>query len=341
LPPIPSFLAGQNLTRGFTRRTGLIIGIGVSSLAIILLGLAILTQGNGASNLPAVPDSALHPQSKPPHYLFSLDKPGGLLQPMAVTISPVGDIYVADTGHGVVQVFDKDGKFQRTIGRPAQAQPAGDGELIYPVGLALDEAGKLYVADVQAGRIATFKPDGSYAGLMGQGVITSPIGLLVRNGQLFVNDIGAQQVVVLDTQGRVQQRYDTSHTDLPLAYANYSTFTPEGNLAVADSNNNRVVIFAIDGSISRTLATAGKDPLLMPRGLGFDAQGHLHVASVFNHQIEVFDSALNFLYAYGERGAADGQFNFPNDLRISGDRVYVVDRQNNRVQVWQISDGSQ
>ena len=79
----------------------------------------------------------------------------------------------------------------------------------------------------------------------------------------------------------------------------------------------------------------------MPRGLGYDAQGRLHVASVFNHQIEVFDSALNFLYAYGERGAADGQFNFPNDLRISGDRVYVVDRQNNRVQVWQISDSSQ
>jgi len=260
---------------------------------------------------------------------------------MAVTTSATGDIYVADTGHAVVQVFDKDGKFQRAIGKPATTRPAKAGELIYPVGLALDEAGRLYVADVQAGRIVQFKPDGSYAGIVGQGIITSPIGLLARHGQLFVNDIGAQQVVVLNAEGKVQQRYDASHTALPLAYANYSAFTPQGELAVADSNNNRVVIFSADGSISRTLSTADKDPLLMPRGIGYDAQGRLHVASVFNHQIEVFDPALNFLYAYGQRGSADGQFNFPNDLWISGDRVYIADRQNNRVQVWQISDSSQ
>jgi tripartite motif-containing protein 71 len=328
------------LKRNLSRRTWLAIGIGLCSFAIILLGLAILTQSNGASILPSIPDSALPSQTKPPHYLFSLDKPGGLLQPMAVTTSATGDIYVADTGHGVVQVFDKDGKFQRTIGRSAPTRPAGNGELIYPVGLALDEDGKLYVADVQAGRIVTFKPDGSFAGLMGQGVITSPIGLLARNGQLFVNDIGAQQVVVLDAAGKVQQRYDAGNA-LPLAYANYSAFTPEGELAVADSNNNRVVIFAADGSISRTLTTVGQAPLLMPRGLGYDGLGRLHVASVFNHQIDVFDSALNFLYAYGEHGAADGQFSFPNDLWISGNRVYIADRQNNRVQVWKISDNSQ
>ena len=314
--------------------------MGVCSLAVILLGLAILTQGNAVSSLPSVPDSALQSQAVPPHFLFSLDKPGGLLQPMAVTTSATGDIYVADTGHAVVQVFDKDGKFQRTIGKPATTRPAKAGELIYPVGLALDEAGRLYVADVQAGRIVQFKPDGSYAGIVGQGIITSPIGLLARHGELFVNDIGAQQVVVLDATRKVQQRYDAGN-NLPLAYANYSAFTPDGELAVADSNNNRVVIFSADGSISRTLSTADKDPLLMPRGIGYDAQGRLHVASVFNHQIDVFDPALNFLYAYGQRGAADGQFNFPNDLWISGDRVFIADRQNNRVQVWQISDSSQ
>jgi len=307
----------------------------VLSLAILILIWAIIA--TGASTLaPTLPPARPEPQSSPPRFLFSLEKPdGGLSQPMAVTTDAQGNIYAADTGHGVVQVFDREGKFQRTIGRPALTRSAGEGELIYPVGLALDDSDRLYVADVQAGRIAIFKPDGAYAGLFGRGVITSPIGLLYHNGQLLVNDIGAQQVVALNAQGQVVQRYGGPGQ---LAYANYSALTPEGELAVADSNNNRVAIFTADGTISRTLSTVRTEPLLMPRGIGYDAKGRLHVALVFNHQIAVFDPALKLLYTYGQRGDESGQFNFPNSLWISGDRVYIADRQNNRVQVWQIPD---
>ncbi len=329
--------AGKVLKRNLSRRAWLAIGIGVCAVAILMLLAAIIAQG--APVRQQLPPAPITPEPAVPHFLFSLDKPKDLLlAPMAVTTDAQGNIYVADTGHQVVQVFDQDGKFQRTIGRPAQTRSAGDGELIYPVGLALDDNGQLYVADVQAGRIVTFKPDGAYAGIFGQGVITSPIGLLYHDGQLIVNDIGAQQVVALNAQGQAVQRFGGPGK---LAYANYSAVTPNGELAVADSNNNRVAIFAADGSISRTLAAVGADPLLMPRGLGYDAKGRLYVATVFNHQIAVFDPALNFLYTYGQHGSGSGEFNFPNGLWIRGDRVYIADRQNNRVQVWQIPDISQ
>lgn len=304
---------------------------------MLLLMVAILTQG-APVNSP-LPPAVATPELVAPHFLFSLNQvAGGLSQPMAVTTDAQGNIYVADTGHSVVQVFERDGKFLRTIGRPAQSDLAGNGELIYPVGLALDDKGQLYVADLRAGRIATFKSDGTYTGLFAQGVITSPIGLLYHDGQLIVNDIGAQQIVILDGQGKAVQRLGGP---AQLAFANYSAIAPEGDLAVADSNNNRVVVFAADGAISRTLSAIGAEPLLMPRGIAYDAKGRLYVAVVFNHQIAVFDPALNLLYTYGQRGPDNGQFNFPNGLWIDGDRVYVADRQNNRVQVWQIPDISQ
>jgi tripartite motif-containing protein 71 len=43
----------------------------------------------------------------------------------------------------------------------------------------------------------------------------------------------------------------------------------------------------------------------------------------------------HFLFAFGEFGRDDGQFWYPNDiaLDVTG-RLYIVDRENDRVQVW-------
>jgi len=315
----------------------LVVGLGiVAAMGLFRPFGRVTTQPGGAQHLP--PAQLARPDS-PPYFSFSIDKPGGgLLRPMTVIESATGDVYVADSGHAVVQVFDHDGKFLRTIGQPASSRPPGDGELIYPVGLAMDDAaGQLYVADVQAGHIVIFSPNGDFVGTFGGDTISSPVGLLYHNDTLIVNDIGAQHVLVLDAHGNVVVRYTADEVTERLSFANYSALSPNGQLAVADSNNNRVVIFSSDGAISETLGTKGDEMMLMPRGIGYDPLGRLHVVSVFRHQVLVFDRSLALVFAYGERGDGDGQFNFPNGLWISQDRVYVADRENNRVQVWQLA----
>lgn len=314
-------------------RTGagvLVLGMG---LALIWL-LVWLGSRATATRLPAL---RTEPGAGRPRFAFSIAGPaGGLLRPMAVVESAAGDVYVADTGHAVVQVFDHAGQFLRTVGRPAATRPPGDGELVYPVGLAVDDQNRLYVADVQAGRIVVFSPAGEFAGTLGEGQVGSPAGLVYHAGRLFVNDLSAQQVVVLD-QDRVLARYGGPAGDR-LAYANYSAISPGGQLAVADSNNNRVVIFSSAGAVSATLRMAGGEALLMPRGIAYDARGRLHVVSTFRHQVLVFDPSLALTASYGERGEGAGQLNFPNGLWIGGERAYVADRENNRVQVWQWDD---
>ena len=38
---------------------------------------------------------------------------------------------------------------------------------------------------------------------------------------------------------------------------------------------------------------------------------------------------------FGDFGAGDGQFSYPNDIAIDASgRLYIADRENNRVQVW-------
>ncbi len=50
---------------------------------------------------------------------------------------------------------------------------------------------------------------------------------------------------------------------------------------------------------------------------------------------DVSDSQPSFLYEFGDFGMDDGLFNYPNDIAVDDTgRLYVVDRENHRVQVW-------
>jgi DNA-binding beta-propeller fold protein YncE len=101
--------------------------------------------------------------------LMTLGKPGmpgngpELLDgPSGVVVAPNGDIYVAD-GHGGnsndrIVKFSKDGKFITAWGKHGK----GPGEFDTPHGIALDSAGKVYVADRANNRVQVFEPDGKF-----------------------------------------------------------------------------------------------------------------------------------------------------------------------------------
>ncbi len=105
--------------------------------------------------------------------LMTLGKPGqagnapGMFDtPSDVITAPNGDIFVAD-GHGVLQghqtndrivKLSKDGSFITAWGKHGSAP----GEFDVPHSLALDSAGRLYVADRSNSRIQIFSQDGKF-----------------------------------------------------------------------------------------------------------------------------------------------------------------------------------
>ena len=82
--------------------------------------------------------------------------------PSDILTAPNGDIFVAD-GHGGetnarIVKFDKTGKFLKTWGKKG----TGPGDFDAPHGLAMDKAGRLYVADRSNSRIQIFDQDGKF-----------------------------------------------------------------------------------------------------------------------------------------------------------------------------------
>jgi DNA-binding beta-propeller fold protein YncE len=119
-----------------------------------------------------------------------------------------------------------------------------------------------------------------------------------------------------------------------------STLTDsKGNFYVSDGNNSRIEVFGPNFAYSTFFGFgSGADGLNLPRGMWLDSKSHLHVADAVGAVIRVYDvsgSTPQFLYTFGEPGADDGQFNYPVDITMDGTgRLYIADRDNDRVQIW-------
>ena len=76
-----------------------------------------------------------------------------------IQVATDGNIYVLDSGNQRLQVFDKDGKYLRTIGKRGQ----GPGEFNTPTQLQLDdETGNIFVKDSMLRKIIIFEKEGKY-----------------------------------------------------------------------------------------------------------------------------------------------------------------------------------
>jgi len=76
-----------------------------------------------------------------------------------IQVDTEGNIYVLDSGNHRLQVFDKSGKYLRTIGKRGQ----GPGEFNSPTRLKLDnETGNIFVTDNMLRKIIIFENEGRY-----------------------------------------------------------------------------------------------------------------------------------------------------------------------------------
>ena len=114
-------------------------------------------------------------------------------------------------------------------------------------------------------------------------------------------------------------------------------FDLEGNIWVADHDNNEVVKLSIDGNLPQTLryASSRSGGFNYPTGVSVSTEGLIYICDYGNHRVTVHDEEGKFLFSFGSKGSGPGCFDYPRDVTFGSDGlVYVTDVNNKRVSVW-------
>lgn len=209
-------------------------------------------------------------------------------RPEDIHVLKDGRIAVADTHYHRVVFFDTEGNVQGTLGEFGK----GPGQFIYPVALAEDDHGNLFVGEYGGNdRVQKFSAAGEVQTAFG------------RFGTL---------------EGEFQRPSG-------LAWS-------AGNVFVADAINCRIHVFRDDGTYVKQLAgrpDAGS--LEYPYDVELDGNGDLFVVEYRGGCVTQLKQTGALVGRWGTTGTGDAHFSTPWGLAVDARRILVADTGNRRI----------
>ncbi len=117
--------------------------------------------------------------------------------------------------------------------------------------------------------------------------------------------------------------------------------SPDDRVFITDTDDDAVYIFDRDGNLVQTIGTPGKKgepgrPFDMPTRAVQGPSGDIYVSDGYGQNwVHRFSADGELIGSWGGDGSEPGQFQTPHSIWVDRDeRIYVVDRANARVQVF-------
>lgn len=162
-----------------------------------------------------------------------------------------------------------------------------------------------------------------------------------KDDNVWVFNRGPHQVIQFDKNGNVRQ----SWKEVPITSAHGMKVDPAGNVWAIDVKGHMLFQFNTAGRIQMVIGNAGKQPSAdndvrdafnEPTAVSFLPDGGFFVSDGYkNSRVVKFDKEGVYEYHWGKKGTKDGEFDLVHDVALDNKgRVYVADRANERVQIF-------
>jgi len=325
---------------------------------------------NAPEGIAIAPDGTVYVSDYPGNYVFRVEPNGGLTivagigkyvydpahsgspgpsgdggpaikanlaNPSGLAVDRDGNLFISDASRGTIRRIDSRGIITTIAGGGPTSLTFGDGGpataavLQFPLGLAFDGTGTLYIGDTGDGKVRRVDTNGTIttldpAALPGH---TWAPGYLAVDpaGNLFVSERAPYPAIPAQRFGGGACRIFRVDKDGALAVvAGTGTcgFSGDGGPAVAAQVDD-------------------------PNGIAFDSAGNLYFADANNHRIRRIDrnGIITTVAGTGTPGfGGDGgpgtsaQLDHPFGIGMArGDLLYIADADNHRVRVLRLSDG--
>ena len=263
-----------------------------------------------------------------------------LTSPRGVAVDDHGNVYIADTENHRIRKVDAESGVITTIagtgeeGYGGDEGPATEAKLNWPTGVAVDDAGNVYIADRNNERVRRVDPEGIIATFAGTG----------EWGYDSDEDGGLATEALLNWPADV-------------------ALDGDGELYIADEYNNRIRKVDAEGTITtvagmkRPTLEVGEEEedndnigdhgpatsalLNRPSGVALDEEGNLYIADRNHHRIRKVNAEgiITTIAGMADEGfsgdegpAASAQLYGPSGVAVDeGGYVFIADTGNNRI----------
>jgi YD repeat-containing protein len=249
-----------------------------------------------------------------------------LHSPGSAVVDALGNIYIADKDNFRIRKVDMNGIITTVAGNgewgySGDGGPATEAKLYYPMDVAVDPSGNIYIADIYNCRIRKVDTSGIITTIAGNGTggysgdgghatdaqLRSPSGVAIdSSGNIYIADKANSRIRKVDTSGIIT----TIAGNKPFGYSG------DGGPAIEAQLNN-------------------------PNDLAVDPSGNIYIADTLNYRIRKVDTsgiittiAGDGTSAYsGDGGSAtDAKLDFPNSVAIGpSGNIYIADKDAYRI----------
>ena len=250
-----------------------------------------------------------------------------LNSPAGIALDASGNLFIADRYNYRIRKVAAAGGVISTVAGSGSGGFSGDGAAagaagVYPVAVAVDAGGNLYIVDYNNSRIRKVT------------AATGFISTVAGNGStVYSGDSGFASAATM---------YNPQGVALDAA----------GNLYVADKNNQRIrKVSAATGAITTVagngsagsagdLGQATQANLNSPQGVALDGAGNLYIADTYNCRIRKVDNSgqistvAGSYCSFGGDGAlaTAAYLSYPQGVALdAGGNLYIADSSNNRI----------
>jgi len=268
--------------------------------------------------------------------------------PAGITLDKAGNIYFVDQNNCRIRMIKSSNDTIYTLsggkaGYAGDGGPAPKAQFYYPLGIALDASGNIYISDTYDNRIreitiandtirticgtgnSSFSGDGGQA--KSAAVFQPHYISFDASGNFFIADMGNNRVreivaansIINTLSGDGDPGYngnDLSALSSQLSYPTNMASDDSGNIFIADNGNNMVREVNIKtGNILKIAGTgqggfsgdggpAGKAELSSPNGLAIDDSGNIYIADYYNNRIREVNAVTNTIATIAGDGTA-------------------------------------
>ena len=211
------------------------------------------------------------------------------------------------------------------------------------MGIVYDKRNNIVVSDFDNDTVSVFTTDGTFLRNLAtegsqNGQVIYPFALSVTDeGNIIVTDRANQRIQVFTSYGRLVLRFgNTGNGKLedPAACVYH-----RDHYIVTDCRSECIKLYDRKGQFVKNLNLQqgnGREPItdIRPYGITSTNCGNIIVPDVNYDRLVMFRLDGSVIATVGSEGSGLGQFKFPSDVSVLGDRLIIVcDYYNDRLQV--------